>query len=77
MRFRNRRGVALILVLSLLIVLGLVAAEVASRARAEGRMIIAAQARAEARYAAESGVLMARSSIAAVDTALDLAGRAK
>jgi general secretion pathway protein K len=76
-RFRNRRGVALILVLSLLIVLGLIAAEVASRARAEGRMIIAVQARAEARYAAESGILMARSSIAAMDTAFDLASRAK
>jgi general secretion pathway protein K len=60
---RNRRGVALILVLSLLVVLGLVAFDVAARARAESNMLIDLKARAAGRYAAESGILMARTAV--------------
>ena len=60
---RNRRGVALILVLSLLVVLGFVAFDVAARARAEGNMLIDVKARAAGRYAAESGILMARTAV--------------
>lgn len=60
---KNRRGVALILVLSLLVMLGLVAFDVAARARAEGQMLIDLKARAAGRYAAESGILMARTSV--------------
>jgi hypothetical protein len=48
------------LVLSLLVVLGLVAFDVAARARAESNMLIEVKARAAGRYAAESGILMAR-----------------
>jgi general secretion pathway protein K len=74
---RNRRGVALILVLSLLVLLGVVAAEVGSRARAEGQMLIALKSRAAARYAAESGVFLARTSIAQlVDSAPEATDRA-
>jgi len=74
---RNRRGVALILVLSLLVLLGVVAAEVGSRARAEGHMLIALKSRAAARYAAESGILLARASIAQlVDSAPEATDRA-
>lgn len=60
---KNRRGVALILVLSLLVVLGLVAFDVAARARAEGNMLSDIKARATGRYAAESGILMARTAV--------------
>jgi type II secretory pathway component PulK len=60
---RHRRGVALILVLSLLVVLGLVAFDVAARARAESNMLIDVKARAAGRYAAESGILMARTAV--------------
>lgn len=60
---KNRRGVALILVLSLLVMLGLVAFDVASRARAEGNMLIDLKARAAGRYAAESGILVARTAV--------------
>jgi general secretion pathway protein K len=60
---RDRRGVALILVLSLLVVLGLVAFDVAARARAESNMLIDLKARAAGRYAAESGILMARTAV--------------
>lgn len=60
---RNRRGVALIVVLSLLVVLGLVAFDVAARARAEGNMLTDVKARAAGRYAAESGILMARTAV--------------
>jgi type II secretory pathway component PulK len=76
-RRHDRRGVALILVLSLLVVLGVVAADVGSRAQAEGRVLIALKSRAQARYAAESGILLARSSIAQlVDSAPEAADRA-
>lgn len=60
---RERRGVALILVLSLLVVLGLVAFDVAARARAESNMLIDVKARAAGRYAAESGILLARTEL--------------
>jgi general secretion pathway protein K len=74
---RERRGVALILVLSLLVVLGLAAAEVASRARGEGQMILRLKERAAARYAAESGILLARSSVESIiDSASEAPERA-
>jgi general secretion pathway protein K len=60
---RNRRGVALIFVLSLLVVLGVVAVDVAARARAESNMLMDAKARAAGRYAAESGILIARTAV--------------
>ena len=60
---RNRRGVALLLVLSLLVVLGVVAFDVAARARAESNMLTDLKARAAGRYAAESGILMARTAV--------------
>ena len=60
---KNRRGVALILVLSLMVMLGLAAFDVASRARAEGNMLIELKARTAGRYAAESGILMARTAV--------------
>jgi general secretion pathway protein K len=60
---KNRRGVALILVLSLLVMLGLVAFDVTTHARAETNMLIDLKARTAGRYAAESGVLMARTAV--------------
>jgi hypothetical protein len=60
---RDRRGVALLLVLSLLVVLGLVAFDVAERARAESNMLMDLKARTAGRYAAESGILMARMAV--------------
>lgn len=75
---KNRRGVALILVLSLLVMLGLVAFDVASRARAESNMLIELKARTAGRYAAESGILMARTAVQRwVDSAPVPAQRAK
>jgi len=56
---RGQRGVALIFVLWLLVLLGVIIAEVASRARAEAALLTSLRSRTVARYAAESGILSA------------------
>ena len=56
---RDQRGVALILVLWLLVLLSIIIAEVASRARAEAALLTSLRSRTVARYAAESGILAA------------------
>jgi general secretion pathway protein K len=53
---RDRRGVALIFVLYLLITLGVIVAEVARGVRAEAAAVAAVRARSVGRYAAESGI---------------------
>jgi type II secretory pathway component PulK len=65
---RNERCVALLVVLLLLVVLGMVAAEVGGAARLEGNLVVTLRARTVARYAAESGVVAAT---ARVDALLD------
>jgi general secretion pathway protein K len=57
--WRNERGTALIFILSLLVTLGVVAAEVARSARAEAAKIAGVRARSTGRYAAESGIAVA------------------
>jgi general secretion pathway protein K len=64
----DRRGVALLVVLLLLAVLGVVAAEVGGAAQLEGNLVVTLRSRTVARYAAESGVLAAT---ARVDALLD------
>ena len=56
---RPRRGVALMLVLWLIVVLGTIATGVVSTTRSEADRVANLRARAAARYAAESGVLAA------------------
>ncbi len=56
---RDERGVALIFVLWLLVLLGVIIAEVASQARAEAALLSSLRARTVGRYAAESGILAA------------------
>lgn len=53
----GERGVALVLVLWLVVVLGAVAAAVVGSARSESRILLNARARMVARYAAESGIV--------------------
>jgi general secretion pathway protein K len=67
---RNRRGMALIFVLWMLVLLGLAIGELVARARAESRTVETLRARAVARYAAESGVL---TTTTALQTLLDSA----
>jgi len=55
----NRNGVALMLVLWVIIVLGAVTAGVAALARSETRLVELVRTRTVARYAAESGVIAA------------------
>src|SRR2546427_685865 len=55
----DQRGVALIFVPWLLVLLGVIIAEVASRARAEAALLTSLRSRTVARYAAESGILAA------------------
>jgi general secretion pathway protein K len=62
----TRRGVALIFVLWLLVLLGLAAAEVVTRARTESAMVTDMRARALGQYAAESGILLTTSIIESV-----------
>ncbi|HYU37563.1 MAG TPA: hypothetical protein VEL29_06465 [Gemmatimonadales bacterium] len=62
----NRRGVALIFVLWLLVLLGVIVAEVVSQARMEAEILSSLRARAVARYSAESGVLAATARIEAL-----------
>jgi type II secretory pathway component PulK len=52
----NRRGVALILVLALMLILGGMATDIGRSARLEAGMVEAMRARTVARYAAESGI---------------------
>lgn len=59
MRRRDERGMALVFVLSLLVTLGLVAAEVARSARSEAALVAGVRARSVGRYAAESGIAAA------------------
>lgn len=56
----RRRGVALMLVLWLVVVLGTVAIGVAASVRGEATVVANLRARSAARYAAESGVAVAR-----------------
>jgi type II secretory pathway component PulK len=67
---RDRRGVALIFVLWILIGLGIVVGELVARARAEARTVTALKSRAIAQYAAESGIL---ATTAGLQTLLDSA----
>jgi general secretion pathway protein K len=62
----NRRGVALMLVLWVLVVLGAIAAGVAALVRAEARALRNDVVRAQARYAAESGVVGAQQELRAL-----------
>lgn len=57
---QGRRGVALMLVLWLVVVLGAVAIGVAASVRGEATVVANLRARSAARYAAESGVVAAR-----------------
>jgi general secretion pathway protein K len=56
---RGRRGVALMLVLWLIVVLGVVATAIAAASHADATLTENLRARATARYAAESGVALA------------------
>jgi type II secretory pathway component PulK len=71
MKLRDERGMALVFVLSLLVTLGLVAAEVARSARAEAALVAGVRARTVGRYAAESGIAAA---MVRVHAMLDSAG---
>jgi general secretion pathway protein K len=62
----RRRGVALVLVLWLVIVLGAIAAEVAATARTETNIVLNIRARTAARYAAESGIVAGAARIEAL-----------
>jgi DNA uptake protein ComE-like DNA-binding protein len=62
----DRRGVALLVVLLLLVVLGMVTAEVGGAARLEGNLVVTLRARTVARYAAESGALAATARVEAL-----------
>jgi general secretion pathway protein K len=62
----RRRGVALVVVLGLLVVLGALAAEVARAVRLEAHSVAALRARTVARYAAESGIVLAEQRIRAL-----------
>jgi len=59
MKGGDRRGVALIFVLWLLVLLGAIVAEVASQARLEAEILASLRSRTVARYSAESGILAA------------------
>lgn len=67
----NRRGVALILVLWIIVILGGVAAAVTSGTRTTGDVTANARARTIARYAAESGVIAA---VATLQQRMEAAG---
>ena len=56
---RDRRGVALMLVLWLIVVLGTIAVGVAALVRGEANVVVNARNRTAARYAAESGIVAA------------------
>lgn len=62
----NRRGVALVLVLSLLVILGGLGATVMTRARTTRDLVTNARARVIARFSAESGIEATRAAIDAM-----------
>ena len=66
MKRGDRRGVALIFVLWLLVLLGAIVAEVASQARLEAEILTSLRSRTVARYSAESGILAATVQIEAL-----------
>lgn len=70
-RATRRRGVALILVLWIIVILGGVAAAVTAGSRTTGDVTANARARTIARYAAESGVVAA---VAALQQRMEVAG---
>ncbi len=70
-RATRRRGVALILVLWIIVILGGVAAAVTAGSRTTGDVTANARARTIARYAAESGVMAA---VAALQQRMEVAG---
>jgi type II secretory pathway component PulK len=59
----QRRGIALIVVLGLLMVLGTLAAEIARAVRLEAHTVASLRARTVGRYAAESGIALAEQRI--------------
>jgi len=59
MKRGDRRGVALIFVLCLLVLLGVIVAEVVAQARMEAGILSSLRSRTVARYSAESGILAA------------------
>ena len=63
---RTRKGVALIIVLGLLIVLGTLAGEVARAVRLEAHTVASLRARTVGRYAAESGIALAEQRLRAL-----------
>lgn len=65
-RRRDRRGVALMLVLWVIVVLGAIAAGVGTSMRAEARAVTNLRARSQARYAAESGIVAATARLKAI-----------
>jgi general secretion pathway protein K len=67
----DRRGVALMLVLWLIVVLGVVATAIATASHADTTLARNLRARATARYAAESGIAVARQQL---ETLLESAG---
>ena len=76
MKRGDRRGVALIFVLWLLVLLGAIVAEVASQARSEAEILSSLRSRTIARYGAESGILAATVRIEALlDSARSLPER--
>ena len=56
--WHNRRGMALVFVLYLLVTLGVIAAEVARNGRQEAAKVAGLRARSVSRYAAESGIAL-------------------
>lgn len=74
----RRRGVALMLALWLVVVLGAIAAATATLVRGEVDVVSNLRARSAARYAAESGVVVARARLEALlATHADPSGRAR
>jgi type II secretory pathway component PulK len=77
----DRRGMALIFVLWILVLLGLAVGELAARARSEARMVATLKSRAVAQYAAESGVLATtialRTILDSADDPVELAARTR
>ncbi|HEX4600824.1 MAG TPA: hypothetical protein VH116_05475 [Gemmatimonadales bacterium] len=61
-----RRGVALVVVLWLLVLLGAAATEIALRARSESQLVATLRARSVGRYAAESGILLGAARVEAL-----------
>ncbi len=76
MKRGDRRGIALIFVLWLLVLLGAIVAEVVSQARSEAEILSSLRSRTIARYGAESGILAATVRIEALlDSARSLPER--